>query len=574
MNSHHRRWRLGGPHASAPSVRALRFEPLEGRRVLAPITVTTLDDSVDFNDGQTSLREAIFAANTVPGPDEIRFDPALFAAGPATILLTHGELSITDSLTLTGPGAELLTIDASGNDPTPELNNGDGSRVLQITAMAASTYVLSGLTLTGGDVAENGGAISASAAASALTLLDAVIRDNHARHGGGVYLLGGALEVRSGAIRDNTTQENGGGVFLQRIFDLVNNQAAQFTNVEIIGNHAGSGTHGFGGGIYDTGNNSNSKMPMRLEIVSSIISGNTARRDGGGVYARNLPVTFRQTAIFENSAGIPSTLPGSGGGVFAKRAVLEMLDCHIYDNQASSDGGGIYDTTIPSGAERLVDCVITGNSARGRGGGVYGAIAMRNCLVAGNRAGRPNTSNSGGGGIWGTGLVENCTISANNAVGFGGGLVFAGKILNSTVVGNTTDGCGGGAFMKLSSGQTSTAQIEGSTFAGNTAALGGGGIYTAVPAVISGCKLEANFAGSSPQSAASGGAIYASAFDVRVEDSLISGNQSTGYGGGLYGRGRMLIKDSTFVRNTARDGGGGIFGRHFLEIDRSVIAEN
>ena len=53
--------------------RALRYEPLEDRRLLAVVTVDTLADTVDFNDGHTSLREAIFATNTVPGADTINF---------------------------------------------------------------------------------------------------------------------------------------------------------------------------------------------------------------------------------------------------------------------------------------------------------------------------------------------------------------------------------------------------------------------------------------------------------------------------------------------------------------------
>ena len=85
--------------------RALRYEPLEDRRLLAVVTVDTLADTVDFNDGHTSLREAIFATNTVPGADTINFAPLLTANGPATILLTQGELKITDALTINGPGA-------------------------------------------------------------------------------------------------------------------------------------------------------------------------------------------------------------------------------------------------------------------------------------------------------------------------------------------------------------------------------------------------------------------------------------------------------------------------------------
>src|SRR5215831_12554994 len=97
--------------------RRLGIEPLEERRMLS-ITVNTL---VDENDGIAvggiSLRDALAAAAF---GDTINFAPALTASGPATILLTHGELAITKSLTLNGPGSNLLTIDATGNDPTPD----------------------------------------------------------------------------------------------------------------------------------------------------------------------------------------------------------------------------------------------------------------------------------------------------------------------------------------------------------------------------------------------------------------------------------------------------------------------
>ena len=111
------------------------------------MTVDTATDTVDFADSVTSLREAIFATNLVPGADEIQFDFGY--DGPETITLTQGELAITDDLTITGPGAELLTIDAGGNDPTPDENNGDGSRVLNVDNGELDTLIdvmISGLT--------------------------------------------------------------------------------------------------------------------------------------------------------------------------------------------------------------------------------------------------------------------------------------------------------------------------------------------------------------------------------------------------------------------------------------------
>ena len=139
--------------------RRLGFEPLEERRLLS-ITVNTLVDENDgIGVGGVSLRDAIAAAAI---SDTIIFAPALTAGGPAKIVLTHGEISINKSLTISGPGASLLTIDASGNDPTPNLKVGDGSRNFLIddgNLAHKATVVIDNLTLTGGDANGDGGAI-------------------------------------------------------------------------------------------------------------------------------------------------------------------------------------------------------------------------------------------------------------------------------------------------------------------------------------------------------------------------------------------------------------------------------
>jgi hypothetical protein len=154
--------------------RALSFESLEDRRLLS-ITVNTL---VDENDGVAiggiSLRDAIAAA---PAGDTIEFASVLTDAGPATIRLTHGELVISKDVTIKGPGPASLTIDASGNDLTPHVNEGNGSRVFRIDDGANSlrTVAVSGLRLTGGDASGAGGAILAR---ENLTLVSCVISGN------------------------------------------------------------------------------------------------------------------------------------------------------------------------------------------------------------------------------------------------------------------------------------------------------------------------------------------------------------------------------------------------------------
>src|SRR5262245_31681103 len=84
----------------------LSVERLEDRTVPSTFTVGNLVDN-----GAGSLRQAILDANALPGADVIDFAPA---ARDGTITLTSGQLSITDDLTIDGPGADRLAV--SGND--------------------------------------------------------------------------------------------------------------------------------------------------------------------------------------------------------------------------------------------------------------------------------------------------------------------------------------------------------------------------------------------------------------------------------------------------------------------------
>ena len=110
-----------------PLRRRLRFEPLEDRRLLS-ITVNTLVDEADGSvvDGDISLRDAIALA---PAGETINFAPALTSGGPAAINLALGELAIKRKLSIAGPGAHLLTIDAQGNSRLFNIDDGTVARV-------------------------------------------------------------------------------------------------------------------------------------------------------------------------------------------------------------------------------------------------------------------------------------------------------------------------------------------------------------------------------------------------------------------------------------------------------------
>ncbi len=94
------------------------LEALERRIAPATLLVNSLLDNTTPGDGLVTLREAILASNnhtmddlgqTGTGNDIINFAPGL----TGTIALTLGELDINDNLTITGPGANVLSIDGS-----------------------------------------------------------------------------------------------------------------------------------------------------------------------------------------------------------------------------------------------------------------------------------------------------------------------------------------------------------------------------------------------------------------------------------------------------------------------------
>jgi hypothetical protein len=291
---------------SSQSVCSLRFESLESRQLLA-IMVSTLVDEADGSivDGDISLRDAIAVA---PAGETISFAASLTAGGSATIQLSNlGELVINKTLTVSGPGANLLAINAF--DPTPAMKNGDGSRVFRVDNGAASlaNVAISGLSLTGGDVSPLGGGailsrenlivsastISGNAAAlngggiasyaGLLTVSTSTIRGNSADRGGGIHHYTGTMNVTSTTINGNSASVNGGGVFNFGTFGIAGSGAATIVGSTISGNTAPSG-----GGIFT--------QDSVLEIKFSTITENQAP-DGAGSGIRSLANAATRTDV-------------------------------------------------------------------------------------------------------------------------------------------------------------------------------------------------------------------------------------------------------------------------------------
>jgi hypothetical protein len=149
---------------------------LERRIAPATFTVTSTGDIGTGNGASGDLRYCITQSNTTAGANTIN------ASGvTGTIILRSGQLAITKSVTIIGPGAGLLSI--SGNHV---------SRIFSSSGTGSLSITISGLTLTGGQAtglsnAAYGGAVFVRS--GSVTLTDAVLTGNIASvNGGAVYL--------------------------------------------------------------------------------------------------------------------------------------------------------------------------------------------------------------------------------------------------------------------------------------------------------------------------------------------------------------------------------------------------
>lgn len=404
---------------------------------MASFLVTTTSDVVDPDDALVSLREAINLANAEPGLDSITFDPAALLAS-IRIELSLGALHITDSLRVTGPGMNRLTIDGGGN-----------SRIMLMESDASDDLILQGLSLRGGlssadadtDEAPRGagGAIRFNSSGT-LTVAHSSIVDSQTvgdgAHGGaifsnlgnvvldsaqllrnstaGVQAAGGAVFVSPGALliqdsdlRDNRTLgrgSQGGAVFSSgavasiRTSRLVNNSTAGDSadggavfsdgglslTASVISGNSTAGEDADGGGLFTS---------TYLAVDQSDLSGNRTLGDasaGGAVVVDSATVFVRNSSITNNE-----TLGdiGHGGGVLAVRSVVSISGSTISQNRASgaqADGGGVaslLSTVSINGS------TITGNQASATGGGVSfvevngGMLTIENAILAENSAG-------------------------------------------------------------------------------------------------------------------------------------------------------------------------------------------
>ncbi len=244
-----RRRRDRDRHRSRPAVLAL-----EDRRLLATFTVMNTNAS-----GSGSLAAAVAAANANEQANTIVFDPSVFSTHQ-TITLGGSKIKLSDASgtqTVTGPAAGVT------------INGGGKSLVFQVGGGVTAT--LSGLTLSGGSTAGDGGGLFNE---GTTTLTDCTISGNVAYDGGGLINYT-ALSLTGCTLSGNVTYNAGGGA--------LNFGALSLTGCTLSGNVA----YGGGGGLVNLGT---------ANLTGCTISGNS----GGGFYEGTGAPTLTDTIIAGN----------------------------------------------------------------------------------------------------------------------------------------------------------------------------------------------------------------------------------------------------------------------------------
>jgi len=306
--------------------------------VVKPATIILVTNTNDS--GLGSLRDALAVANDGDTID------ATGVSG--TILLTSGHLNVDEDVTISGPGANHLTVDGDGQ-----------SRVFFINL--GRTVTIDGLTVENGYSDYGAGIYNLRAM---LTVSNCIISGNS---GGGISNDEGALMVSNCIISGNS--DLGGisaGTGPSGIATIT------IDNSTISGNSAS-----YGGGVLNSASGY-----AELTITDSTISGNSAEL-GGGIYNSTSgsqgaysTVTLRNSTVDDNSAS-------DGGGIYSSagrpnRASLSVENSTISHNSASNNGGGIYNAaggTFSSAGVTVINSTLSGNSANANGGGICNLAA-------------------------------------------------------------------------------------------------------------------------------------------------------------------------------------------------------
>jgi len=416
-------------------------------------------------------------------------------------------------------GPDMTTIDGGGLGSVVmfDMGEGEGSIIEGFTitngmpsgiVCNGSSPTIRGNTITGNGGGYGGGGVYCCNNSSPM-IAENVITSNSAYYGGGIYCIDSSPVITDNTIAGNNVSGNGGGIYCENGAPLIRDNVITSNDNE---------------GIY--------YKDCEVKIEGCEIAGN----EGRGVYIYSASSAEIRDNVIRNNRR---------GGIYS-RVSLTINKCEIRDNNTISGddkGGGIW----CNGVIAVVDSVISGNNARNNGGGIYlssnSDLTLTNSVVSGNRGGN-------GGGIY-LGYNSDLTLT------------------NSVVSGNWAGGEGGGVH-----GNSGSFAITNSVISGNNTSSDGGGIYLIssnlilTNSVVSGNSVSHSYH-------YGGGICLRGESSLTMTNCIVSGNNSSDYGGGIYCDNDVYadITYSDFYGNSPDDIYGGYLGVGCIFYDPMFVDE-
>jgi hypothetical protein len=227
--------------------------------------------------------------------------------GPENVnLLIQGR-----SINIEGSGPDSCIIDCQGS-----------GRAFTFKGVETNESVLSGFTIKGGNVTDNGGGILCDNASP--TIKNCIITGNQAKYGGGIACLNSSNSspaISNCDIEENTSINGGGGLYCS-------SSSPQIKECSISNNVGGY----YGAGVYLTASSPS--------LSSCLIVRNSATYYGGGVWCSNSssPIITNCT-IADNLLTDPTY--GRGGAMYSNKSSSQVTNSILWKNAATS-GPEIY----------------------------------------------------------------------------------------------------------------------------------------------------------------------------------------------------------------------------------------
>ncbi|WP_280916064.1 hypothetical protein [Streptomyces sp. SPB4] len=286
-----------------------------------------------------------------------------------------------------------------------------------------------------------------------------------------------AVTGRVSLIGEHTTliRSVRGGVPRFRILAVNERGRLTLKGVTVTGGH----TDGDGGGIANEGT---------LWMENGKVTGNRAGGDGGGISNEGGEVTLVHSEVLTNAvtttaASAPSE-SGNGGGLDnGATGLLTLRKSIVAGNTADGDGGGVRNR----GTLIVESSHFTQNEARDAGGGIgnLGSARIENSRFQENRAGLDGGAVDNGGiatlEVHGTAFVDNKAGRDGGAIGNEG----AALVKDSEVEGNQAGRDGGGIHNEQEEGSAPTRlTLDHTSVSDNRAARTGGGTHNSATAEL------------------------------------------------------------------------------------------